>query len=494
MLPALLPKELAFLRQERDLFQKLTEEPIQLFLPFFLAACDDLTWCERNSSFMQALITWITQQQLRGSGISNTFFLSAAKALRARYLELKELIAHNITVIVENSSFVTNSWLLASSSSFFAALIYRQCRIAKKSSLTLEESDLTAALFELILEYVHTASVLLLWRQEPESILALHALADNWELIELREQCVETYKRYITEENVLEILLLAQERGWELLRQKCIDFVNQAPMDIFFLPSPMGQLFFGFNDCHDKTRAYFTQCAEKITHLICHSSLAFHPFMRQALLTAPQLCGLDIAKTADYPDLLDFAPPNLRYLNISECAWLDNEQLRGLTVLFPDIEELVIQRSAGITAVGWGFIAKWKKLRRLDVTDSFHLKDDELYLLLQGAPHLEKLILANCQGLTDLGLRELARKGLELTHLDLTRTAIRNESLIEIGFRCRSLRSLDISRCDKLSEKGIKELAKNASSLKTLVAKRAPLPLATLAELQRSYPQLQVLF
>lgn len=494
LLPALLDKRLIHYRQAhspQELFDALTKKPHDL-LVFFLAACEDSTWCESHAKLMQAMLAWLTMEQLNG-GQPAPFFQAAAKGIRASHTHLKELLPLNFRFLIDEAEFPTNTLLVATSGSYFSDLIHRQCRIGKKESLRLDEENLSPYTFAFILEFIHTGSVELLWREEPEQIMLLHTHADRFGLNLLQDICVAIFKRYLTAENVIAILLTAHNRGWKMLRQECIDYVNSNDMGIAFADSSIGQLFFAFLDCNHKTRDYFFQAAHSITHLVCHGEMASHPFMQEAIEKALFLRGVDVSGSPTYPELLDTLSLQTSYLNLSECQWLDNTVLKQLTLLFPQIEEIVLRRSGGVTTSGWSALAGWKRLRLVDLTNCFHIKDDELNLILQSCPAIEELSLHNCQGLTDKGIKNLSKQHGELLSLNLGRTALTDEALIEIAFRCNTLQQLDISHCEKITEKGVREAVKHAKNLRKLVLKKCSVPLAAIAQLQQRFPRIEFL-
>lgn len=493
LLPALLPQQFSYYRLAKtpeELIKALISVPSDL-LTFFVAACEDLTWGENNQELLKQLIDWLTKQHMLNI-LPTTYFQEAAAAIRSHYGNLRDIIPQNLTLIVSEKIFLTNTLLLATSASFFSSLIHRQCRIGKKTSLSLNNDKLTPQLFSFVLEYVHTEMVELLWREEAEQILALHDLADSWNIEGLQQICVEIYKRYLTEENVLKTLLQAHRKGWKAMRQQCMDFISGTDMGIYFVPGPIESLFFAFSQCHDRSRNLFLQAASAITHLICRGEIALHSFMSEAIDHCPQLRGIDVAASEEYPGVLEHLPGNLSYLNISECPWLDKDTFRALAISYPNVEELILHRCNTISNGGWGILSRWALLRLLDISDCYRITDEELHLILKACPNLEKLTLHNCKELSDAGLKALS-KHTTIQHLNLARTVVENETIIELIFRCHNLQELDISYCEKISEKAIWETVKHGRALRKLAIHHCNLPIKVLAELQQRYPRLQII-
>lgn len=493
LLPALLPQQFSCYRLAKtpeELLKALTSAPSDL-LTFFVAACEDLTWSENNPKLLKEFISWLTKQHM-ASTLPTTYFQEAAAAIRAHYEDLREIIPQNLALIISENSFPTNTLLLATSASFFSSLIHRQCRIGKKTSIPLNNDKLTPRLFSFVLEYVHTEAVELLWREEAEQILALHDLADSWNLEGLQQLCVEIYKRYLTEENVLKTLLQAHRKGWKAMRLQCMDFISSTDMGIYFVPGPIESLFFAFSQCHDKSRNLFLEAANAITHLICRGEIALHPFMSEAVGRCPLLRGIDIAASEEYPELLELLPGDLSYLNISESPWLDKDTFRALAISYPNVEKLILHRCNTISNGSWGILSRWALLRSLDISDCYRITDEELHLILKACPNIEELTLHNCKELSDAGLKPLSKQAT-IQRLNLARTVVENETVIELAFRCHNLQQLDISYCEKISERAIWEVVKHGRALHKLVIHHCNLPIKVLAELQQRYPRLQII-
>lgn len=494
LLPALLPQQFSYYRLAKsgeELVKALTSAPSDL-LTFFVAACEDLTWAENNQELLRQLIDWLTKQHM-ASSLPTTYFHEATTALRSHYREFREIIPQNLTLMVSETTFSTNTMLLATSAAFFSSLIHRQCRIGKKSSIPLSNDKLTPRLFSFVLEYVHTEAVELLWREEAEQILALHDLADSWNLEGLQQLCVDIYKRYLTEDNALNMLLQAHRKGWKAMRQQCMDFISATDMGIYFAPAPIESLFFAFSQCHDRSRNLFLQAASAITHLICRGQIALHPFMSEAVERCPLLRGIDVAASEEYPEVLELLRGNLSYLNISECPWLDKDTFRALAISYPNVEKLILHRCNTISKGSWGILSRWGGLRSLDISDCYRVTDEELHLILKACPNIEELTLHNCKELSDTGLKPLA-KHLTLQRVNLARTVVENETIIELAFRCHNLQELDISYCEKISEKAVWEVVKHGRSLRKLAVHHCALPIKILGELQQRYPRLQIIF
>jgi len=460
-------------------------------LQFFTAACNDATWSEQHPELLSLLLFWLTQQQLAAT-LPFTYFQQAAAVMQQHSQQIKELLPTNLTLSIGKTNFLTNTLLLATSSEFFSALIHRQCRIGKKTTIALEAEEKLSDLFPLLLEFIHTADIPLLWREPPELILQLHEQAACFGLEKLQELCAEIYKRYFTSDNVLGILLQAYTKGWKGMYQRCVSFISQADMEIHFPSTSIEELFFAFDEINDRTKERFFLVAPFITHLVCQREHALHPFMREAIAHMPLLRGLDITGTARCPEFFEDLSDSISYLNLSECGWLTDATLRWLAAHYPRVEQFIAHRCHGLSTGGWAALGWWEKLRILDISNSYAVGDQALRLILQSCRSIEEISTHECQGISDEGWKEIARHAPAVQQLDISKTKIGDETLIEIAFHCRALRHIDLSQCEKVTEKGIVELVKHTPALRSLAIRRCSIPLSVIVQLQERYPKLQL--
>ncbi|CAL5183836.1 unnamed protein product [Lathyrus oleraceus] len=101
--------------------------------------------------------------------------------------------------------------------------------------------------------------------------------------------------------------------------------------------------------------------------------------------------------------------------------------------------------------------------------DSLCLSDTGLAALADGFPKLEKLRLIWCSNVTSHGLSSLAWKCVYLKALDLQGCYVGDQGLAAVGQCCKQLEDLNLRFCEGLTDKGLVELAIGVGkSLKSL--------------------------
>lgn len=101
--------------------------------------------------------------------------------------------------------------------------------------------------------------------------------------------------------------------------------------------------------------------------------------------------------------------------------------------------------------------------------DSLCLSDNGLSVLADGFPKLEKLRLIWCSNVTSNGLSSLASKCANLKALDLQGCYVGDQGLAAVGQCCKQLEDLNLRFCEGLTDVGLVELALGVrKSLKSL--------------------------
>jgi hypothetical protein len=152
-------------------------------------------------------------------------------------------------------------------------------------------------------------------------------------------------------------------------------------------------------------------------------------------------------------------------LVLSGCSWLQDQTFKKLVAAFPQLEKLDLTSCSQITSMGWGELTKLPRLNSLILAKCDALNDEAFGLILAAARHLNELVLSECRNLTKASFHLLAASKQSFHHLDLGRTELADADLLEITTRIRSLNSLDLTRCQNLTEQGIFDALKNAPSL-----------------------------
>ncbi|OMO84945.1 Leucine-rich repeat, cysteine-containing subtype [Corchorus capsularis] len=212
--------------------------------------------------------------------------------------------------------------------------------------------------------------------------------------------------------------------------------------------------------------------------------------------------------------------PNITHLDLTLCSRLTDTSLSIISnVCAPNLRSIDFSRSRLFSTSGLlGFAINCKNLVEIDLSNATDLKDSAMAAVAE-AKNLEKLCLARCKSITDmgvgciavgcrnlrficlkwclgvgdLGVGLIAVKCKLIRHLDLSYLPITNKCLssilklqhledlvlegcfgidddnlavLEPG--CKSLKSLDVSTCQNISHRGLSSLINGAEGLQQL--------------------------
>ncbi|KAG3004932.1 hypothetical protein PC120_g18279 [Phytophthora cactorum] len=173
----------------------------------------------------------------------------------------------------------------------------------------------------------------------------------------------------------------------------------------------------------------------------------------------------------------------LEALNISACTELTDQ---GLVWLLDDmldhsvggthLKHLDVSYCPSLTASGiHKMVLRCHSLVSLSLSGCTHLSDDNIIDIVDSCAKIVKLELAFCRELTDSVLHAIA-KHLSLEELNLSRCVrITDEGMLEIAGQSSVLRRLNVSACKKLSERTLVALFEGCRLLEEMDVTHCPL-------------------
>ena len=154
--------------------------------------------------------------------------------------------------------------------------------------------------------------------------------------------------------------------------------------------------------------------------------------------------------------------PHLQILRLRD-AKITDRTLQSLGSNNLMLHSLDLSNCENITGDGFRYLIGCRKLRTLTLYNCGQITE-KLNELTKGCPHLRNLDLYNCK-IKDTVLKYLAN--LDLYSLNISSCDITDNGLDFLSKNFPNLRKLDISKCEKLTKKGV-ELAMSGGSLKNL--------------------------
>lgn len=467
---------------EKELLSKLKSD-IPFFLLFLKYAAEDGMWRDSHSDFISESISWITEEFLNRK-LSNATALALKQIIYDNQLYRKGYVNENLKVKGAHGEWAFNSLLLEVESSYFNELIQKNKPI--------ELTFLPDAFLSLFHECIHTNSMNNLYKYEKKELFQFLQAAEEFKLKTMSKEIQEVLKRYISDENVVGLLLESHEHSWEYFKDACCIYLNNKHWGVrLFSTHPHlneienNPFVFELLDFNETALKVFQKVKDKITHFIC--AYTDHPQFSEVIHEIPHLIFLDIGRSRMFPADLHSIPPHFIGLDLSQCAWLKDEQFKKIIAAFPYLKVLILQSNVQLTYQSFGDIYKLRELQGIDLSRC-HIRDEDFALLIRGNLKLHFLSLAECKHLTHRSFFEIGRHLTHLLELNVERCDLSDGMLMEIVTHCRELQSLNLNKCTFLTEKGLISSIKQGVKLQKLQIKDLNLSEKTLNFLKETIP------
>ncbi|MEC7840338.1 MAG: hypothetical protein VX777_09905 [Chlamydiota bacterium] len=465
-LPILLPHHLDYIKgssSAEDILLLLNNNPADLIV-FFEKACSDEAWAMANTSFMRGLLELLTNDFF--AGILDIEIANRAKnCIHEHYKVLYKQIPKDVSVVVGEKLLAANSMLLGTNSSLLLDILRRECIETGKKTLTLRSSS--EVFLEAALEYIHSGRIKELWKKDQYLVLKVLKEAANWEMDGMVSFCASVFSRYLHKGNALRFLKISHEEGWYALKLACIDYINKMKKEVIFHNIDNNSLSLEFVNLRDEALDVFEDIKKDVTHLSFHGELSDDPSFSYALKNSPSLVEVDISQTQHYSDRLFDIPIHIKSLNLSMCPWLTTANLAKILFHCSNLHTLLISSNTQLDYSCWPLLAHLKQLENLDV-GKCNIFGDDLELISKASVDLKSLSLQRCVDITDESVIELARNQSYLEEVNLSKTNVGDSAIIELAYQCRQLRKLHLSRCASVTDFGVIEVVKKGLNLRFL--------------------------
>lgn len=154
--------------------------------------------------------------------------------------------------------------------------------------------------------------------------------------------------------------------------------------------------------------------------------------------------------------------PYLKHINLGSCVKVSSmdEVAQALGEFNPDLVSVDFWKTYSLTPVGVRAITRCKKLEEVDFgwCLGVSIPGDCLSLLASSCPNLRKLFMVALRGILDKDLDPFITNCKRLEQVDLLGVrSISQEVCLRFLSHCTSLRLLDVSFCDHISEVDVQE-------------------------------------
>ncbi|KAG9445338.1 hypothetical protein H6P81_016678 [Aristolochia fimbriata] len=206
----------------------------------------------------------------------------------------------------------------------------------------------------------------------------------------------------------------------------------------------------------------------------------------------------------------------LRSVNLSKSMLFTHVGLSDLVLNCEFLVDIDLSNGTDLTDCAAAAISRAKNLEKLSLARCKLITDLGIGCIAVGCPKLKSINLKWCLGLSDLGVGLVAIKCRELRHLDLSHMqvtkkclpsiiklpcleelilagciGIDDKGLTTLPLGCQSLKTLDISNCFNVSHKGLSSITNGAMLLSQLILSQCTPVTQALAESLQKLPNLQ---
>jgi F-box and leucine-rich repeat protein 2/20 len=490
-MPILLPEKLNYCERaatSSELFDILVKYPPDLIL-FLEIACSDETWSEANFDFLHQAIAWVNQQFFQDTLLME-FAQRLGHVFRKHPSVARPHLPLNAVLKLKDKDLPINTLLYGSSSEFLKETIRLECRDRKSESINLRE--IPFHIFEVVQDFIEKGNVEGIYVKDKDAAEKVLELAIAWELPELAKESQWFLTKWITRDNFLETLLKAHRKGWDYLRKGCFEFINFLGLDAQLIDSAPERLAFEFLRFSENSLALFHRLTPFITDLVCGGTTTQDEPFKKVVNECPRLLCVDISYSYAFSTYLKDLPVNLSELRLSSCSWLKRETFDSLLQICPHLTKLSIASNVGLGFESWGELRKMEQLNSLDISRCSQISDDDLRLILQACTPLTALTMEECRGISDRGFYEMPLFNSNFTALNLARTNISDHPVVELASKCPNLMYLCLTRCEKITEKGVLEAVRAARMLRELNISNCNIPHSTIDKLKNLKPFLSI--
>jgi len=444
----------------------LKKKDLDHIINFYIESCEDRTWIKGGGDeVMREVLSWLVSAY-QDDLIQHDKAKAIALAIQSQYEALQRTIEKDIDFVIEGKEVPVSSFLFSAQSPFFRDIIRKtKTRQARKK---IEMPKIKLRFFDYICEFVNTAHIEFLWREEPEYILNFIRQSQKLGMENMTAFASQVYKRYLTKENVIPHLQLAQKEYLKDLENECCQFVNEQNFGITASYREGEGLEVTLDHILDVGEVILNHLIKQITFLVCQKSVAKDTRLVQLIHSIPRLVSLDLSRTNGIsPELIESFPA-LKQLNLAHCDWLDDETFQTIVDQSPGLIKLNLSHNTKLGFRAWGGLAALSNLIHLDVSYCDQMDDDDVDLMASSCPRLSELIL-RFTPLTDKGLISIGKQCHSLALLDLSDChSLRGEGLIELGANAKTLQTLNLTNCRKIDPELLRLFHKAVPAAKVL--------------------------
>jgi F-box/leucine-rich repeat protein 14 len=158
----------------------------------------------------------------------------------------------------------------------------------------------------------------------------------------------------------------------------------------------------------------------------------------------------------------------LEYLGLQDCQRLSDESLKHIAQGLTSLKVINLSFCISVTDSGLKFLSKMPKLEELNLRACDNISDIGMAgLAEEGGCSIRSLDVSFCEKIGDQALHHLSQGLFHLKSLSLSSCQISDEGLEKLG-KMHELEVLNVGQCSKISDKGLETLANELVNLQSI--------------------------
>lgn len=156
---------------------------------------------------------------------------------------------------------------------------------------------------------------------------------------------------------------------------------------------------------------------------------------------------------------------SLEYLGLQDCQKLTDEALKYVSVGLHQLQSINLSFCSGVTDFGLKHLAKMSSLKELNLRSCDSVSDAGMAYLAEGYSRVVTLDVSFCDKVGDRGLLHISQGLLHLKSLSLNACPVSDEGIGRIARTLTDLHTLHVGQCSRVTDKGLGLIAENLQRL-----------------------------
>lgn len=287
---------LAAVNNDRALFEALLGNRSELS-HFMIQAARDETWSAAHPEFFKSALTLLSQAFF-GGRLEFSLAQEIVQCLYEHHDLLHKWAPESVHLVQKDQVFAINPLYLAVRSPYFLQRMRTESG-GKERRLAIDSYP--EELVRFVMNYFKTKDYQELFRFSEPELTILLAIAEAWEIFELKEAIEKRLIKYIPAEKVEEKIIEAIFGRRMDLAQGAIELFNHTKRGARLFFDAAGRLGMEFFDLDERTVASFEKLRSQLGCIQCKTEVIQEEGFEHLIRSASQLEALDFSESQSFP-------------------------------------------------------------------------------------------------------------------------------------------------------------------------------------------------